>query len=137
MPAAMAQVPPGLRRKSLRRRMGSVLLRSVLLALTLSLAACGSSAYTAIVTPSPVVPGQAVLSVAGAFMPFKNQYGDSFEALNLKITSNVPVAFKVQVHFTHFQSVPGGPAAVSLHYGKADEKCTGEYGCLVNLVLQL
>jgi len=39
------------------------------------------------------------------YQVFKNQYGDPLEALNLHLTSNVPVSFKVFVDWTHG---PGG-----------------------------
>jgi len=84
-------------------------------------------------SPSPVTPAYAVIEITGAFVPFKNQYGDQLEALNLRITSNVPVPFKVQVlPLTHYVNKAGQADVVLMHDGTEDQKCTNDDGCLVN-----
>jgi hypothetical protein len=87
-------------------------------------AACGSGAAQA-PQPAPVTPREAAISITGSFTPFQNQYGDQLEALNLHITSNVPVPFRVFIEST------SGPGAL-LHNGSAEEKCMADSGCLVS-----
>jgi hypothetical protein len=107
---------------------------STIFALAAMLLACGSDMQTAggKPSPTPVTPREATLTITGEFTAFKNQYGDPLDSLKLHIASNVPVAFKVQIHFSKFQAVPGGPTSVLLHDGKADDECTHNDGCLVS-----
>lgn len=91
----------------------------MLACLVAAILGCGSNA-----TARPVTPAQAALNITGTFTPFKNQYGDTLEALNLHISSTIPVPFKVQVHYM------SGPD-IALHSGNADQACGADYGCTV------
>jgi hypothetical protein len=99
--------------------------RPYLAAVVVIMAACSSASQGAgQPPPSPIQPRDANLTISGVFVPFKNQYGDPLEALNLHISSNIPVPFKVEIAYS------SGPE-FAIHSGKADEQCGASYGCLV------
>jgi hypothetical protein len=89
----------------------------------LSLSACGT-APEAVSSQSPVTPSTADVSAAVSFDHFKNSLGDPLEAINLRITTNIPVAVRVQVH------LDPPSTTFAIHDGDNFKKCIGD-GCLV------
>jgi len=105
---------------------------------TVLLSGCGtawrppqSELAAATSTPPPEVkPAQATIQTQNSFEPFKNQYGDPLEAINVRISSNIPHPVRVQVS-ADFPCPPGESVCfLPEHEGDSYSKCL-VVGCLV------
>jgi hypothetical protein len=89
----------------------------------MSLPACGTPTNP-VPTQSPITPHTAGVSATISFDRFKNSLGDPLEAINLRITTNIPVDVRIQVRL----DPPSNFFAI--HTGGDYEKCISD-GCLV------